>query len=360
MKEILIGIGTLNIGGTEKHVVDIIKSFNRKKFKISLFLLWQNGENLKLIPKDVEVYKVPDFLLKYSKLAVLYQSIRLLIILLRRNFVVVHYFLPHMYVIGGLISVFLKKKIIMSRRSLNNYQKKNIFFRIVEPFLHKKCTKIFVNSNSIKTQLIKEEKVEKEKIELIYNGVKNLNFKKTNRDHTTIVCVANFIHYKRHFDILKAFSKLNSSKVRLKLVGNGNSTKINQIKNFAKHQNIKNRVDILVDQRQVIKIISQSDIGLLASEEEGFSNAILEYMSCGLPVVASSVGGNKEAIIHNKNGFLFDVGDTKKMAYYLEKLVNNKKLRTNMGKQSKLIQRSRYTIKKQINSYEDIYSSILS
>ena len=109
MKEILIGIGTLNIGGTEKHVVDIIKSFNRKKFKISLFLLWQNGENLKLIPKDVEVYKVPDFLLRYSKLAVLYQSIRLLIILLRKNFIVVHYFL-HMYVIGGLISVLLKKK----------------------------------------------------------------------------------------------------------------------------------------------------------------------------------------------------------------------------------------------------------
>ena len=359
MKEILIGIGTLNIGGTEKHVVDIIKSFNRKKFKISLFLLWQNGENLKLIPNDVEVYKVPDFLHRYSKLAVLYQSIRLLIILLRKNFIVVHYFLPHMYVIGGLISVLLKKKIIMSRRSLNNYQKKNKLFKIIEPFLHKKCTKIFVNSNSIKTQLIKEENVEKEKIELIYNGVKNLNFKKINKDHTTIICVANFIYYKRHLDILKAFSQLNSSNVRLKLVGNGNIEKIDQIESFAKHHNIIDRVDILVDQLKVIEIIGQSDIGLLASEEEGFSNAILEYMSCGLPVVASSVGGNREAIIHNKNGFLFEVGDTKKMAYYLEKLIKNKKLRTNMGKQSQLIQRNRYTIKKQIDSYEDIYTSIL-
>ena len=44
--------------------------------------------------------------------------------------------------------------------------------------------------------------VEKEKIELIYNGVKNLNFKKINKDHTTIICVANFIYYKRHLDIL--------------------------------------------------------------------------------------------------------------------------------------------------------------
>ena len=53
------------------------------------------------------------------------------------------------------------------------------------------------------------------------------------------------------------------------------------------------------------------------------------------------------------------MGDTKKMAYYLEKLIKNKKLRTNMGKQSQLIQRNRYTIKKQIDSYEDIYTSIL-
>ena len=142
-------------------------------------------------------------------------------------------------------------------------------------------------------------------------------------------------------------------------MGNGNIAKIDQIESFAKHHNIIDRVDILVDQLKVIEIIGQSDIGLLASEEEGFSNAILEYMSCGLPVVASSVGGNKEAIIHNKNGFLFEVGDTKKMAYYLEKLIKNKKLRINMGKQSQLIQRNRYTIKKQINSYEDIYKSIL-
>ena len=49
----------------------------------------------------------------------------------------------------------------------------------------------------------------------------------------------------------------------------------------------------------------------------------------------------------------------KRATYYLEKLIKNKKLRTNMGKQSQLIQRNRYTIKKQIDSYEDIYTSIL-
>ena len=359
MKEILLGIGTLNIGGTEKHVVDILKTFDRKRFRISLFLLWQNGENLKLIPKDITVYKVPFILLKHSKMAVLYQSIRLFFILLRKKFCLVHYFLPHMYVIGGLISFILGTKMIMSRRSLNNYQNKNKFFKIVEPFLHKRCIRIFVNSKAIRSQLVNQEKVEEEKIKLIYNGVQNYNIKKKKKDYIIIICVANFINYKRHFDILKAFSKVKDSSTRLKLIGNGNSKDISKLISFSKKHNIYNKVDILTNQKKVFEIVSQSDIGLLASEEEGFSNAILEYMSCGLPIVASSVGGNKEAIIHNKNGFLFEVGNTQMLYYYLDKLIKDKQLRIKMGKQGKLIQKSKYTISKQINSYQDIYTSLV-
>ena len=71
-----------------------------------------------------------------------------------------------MYVIGGFISFLLKKKIIMSRRSLNNYQKKNKLFKIIAPFLHKKCTKIFVTSNSNKTQLIKTQNEKERQVEL--------------------------------------------------------------------------------------------------------------------------------------------------------------------------------------------------
>ena len=171
--------------------------------------------------------------------------------------------------------------------------------------------------------------------------------------------MANFINYKRHFDILKAFSKVKDSSTRLKLIGNGNSKDISKLISFSKKHNIYNKVDILTNQKKVFEIVSQSDIGLLASEEEGFSNAILEYMSCGLPIVASSVGGNKEAIIHNKNGFLFEVGNTQMLYYYLDKLIKDKQLRIKMGKQSKLIQKSKYTISKQINSYQDIYTSLV-
>lgn len=358
MKKILFGIGTLNVGGTEKHLIDILKGLDRKKFQISVFLLWQNGENIRLVPSDVRVYKVPKFLLKKSRLAVLFQSIRLIMILSTSKFSFVHFFLPHMYVVGGLISWFLKKRVIMSRRSLNNYQQKSNLFKKIELFLHRKCVKIFVNSKSIKSQLVELENVNEKKIELVYNGVENFNKKKKITSEVTIICIANFIDYKRHFDILRAFKEINDKKSKLMLVGNGSSLRIKELLSCAKNYNIDKRVDIVTNENKAHKLINKSDIGLLASEEEGFSNAILEYMSYGLPIVASNIGGNKEAVIHNKNGFLFEVGDYMKICYYLNKLIKNEKLRIKMGIESRLIQRSKFTIKNQINSYHKIYSTL--
>ena len=62
----------------------------------------------------------------------------------------------------------------MSRRSLNNYQKKIPFAKFFETrILHKKMKMIFVNSKSIKTQLVTEEYVKESKIRLIYNSVRS-------------------------------------------------------------------------------------------------------------------------------------------------------------------------------------------
>lgn len=359
MKKILFGIGTLNVGGTEKHLIDILDGLDKKRFDIHLLLLWQNGNNLKFVPKEVKVYKIPSIIEKFGILAVFFQSVRLFFLLTRKKFSFVHFFLPHMYVVGGILSWVLNQKIIMSRRSLNNYQKKKKLFRIIERFLHSKCSCILVNSSAIRDELINQENVKKQKIKLIYNGVKNYNKIKNKRTKIVITCIANFIHYKRHFDILKAFKDLKCQKSILKLVGNGNIKYINQLKDFSSKSNIGSRVEFVINESQAHKVLGQSDIGVLASEEEGFSNAILEYMSYGLPVVASNVGGNKEAITNKINGFLFEVGDYKKLAYYIDYLIKNPRLLSKLGKSGQAIQRKKFTIKKQTDMYTNFYENLI-
>ena len=66
------------------------------------------------------------------------------------------------------------------------------------------------------------------------------------------------------------------------------------------------------------KILNESDIGILSSSEEGFSNSILEYMAKKLPVIATDVGGNSEVVKHGYNGYIVKKGDYKNFAKFLK------------------------------------------
>ena len=64
---------------------------------------------------------------------------------------------------------------------------------------------------------------------------------------------------------------------------------------------------------------------VISSEAEGFSNYILEAFSCGVPVVATNVGGNKEALKHGENGFLYKVGNIRDLADHLLTLMTTER-----------------------------------
>ena len=101
-----------------------------------------------------------------------------------------------------------------------------------------------------------------------------------------------------------------------------------------------------------------ADIGILTSNEEGLSNSILEYMSYGLPVIATKVGGNVEQIFNNKNGFLVEKNDHIKLSQRLEELIKNKLMRKKFGRVSKRIATEKFSLEKSIEEYKKIYNKI--
>jgi glycosyltransferase involved in cell wall biosynthesis len=76
------------------------------------------------------------------------------------------------------------------------------------------------------------------------------------------------------------------------------------------------------------------EVGVLCSDREGLSNAILEYMACGLPVVATAVGGNPE-LVDQENGLLVPPGDPEALAAALAKLLADAELRRRLGEASR-------------------------
>lgn len=103
---------------------------------------------------------------------------------------------------------------------------------------------------------------------------------------------------------------------------------------------------------------SAADIFVHPSRAESFGLVVLEAMACGVPTVAFSIMGMTDLVRPGITGFLADYENTEQLKDGVLKLIENKKLRDEMSKQSQQIARKEFTEKKQIDRYLDLYQSL--
>ena len=117
-----------------------------------------------------------------------------------------------------------------------------------------------------------------------------------------VACVANSYTYKGHSDIISALKILKDKRMieggrRVKILFVGRDSGIQQeLESQAIRAGVRGQLVFLGSRADVDEILAVSDIGILASHEEGMSNALLEYMCFSLPIVATDVGGNRETL----------------------------------------------------------------
>ena len=318
MKKIIFIINSLEIGGTEKQFLQLIK-FIEKRYSISIFS-FASGQLKKHFSKfnvNLKISNIPGF-----------GILNLIFFLIRNKADIYHFFLPKSYIIGGIFTFFSNKRKIMSRRSLNNYHKKYIFLsKFIEKILHKKMDFILVNSSVIKKQLINEEDVSPSKILVTPNfQLKEYNapiMKPFPKSKIKFGYVANFIKYKGHLRLIDICSKLNTKKKwELLLIGNSKNSLGKEVKERIKHLKLGKKIKILQGKSNIDSFYKKIDFAISVSEEEGSSNFLLESISNGLPILAFNVGGNKE--FFNNNGKLIKKNDFKKFQDCLEKMIDCK------------------------------------
>jgi len=105
--------------------------------------------------------------------------------------------------------------------------------------------------------------------------------------------------------------------------------------------------------------INIMDICVLSSRTEGISNAILEYMALGKPVIASNTGGTPELVDDNNSGFLFTPGDHAALATKLNSLLNDGELRRKMGTHARSRVIDHFSIDQMVNRYIDLYKMVM-
>jgi len=174
----------------------------------------------------------------------------------------------------------------------------------------------------------------------------------------TLVHVSNFRPLKRVDDVVRIFARVRAARpVRLRMVGDGPERP--RIEAQIAALGLAADVEFLGERIDLPTVLRGAALFLLPSETESFGLAALEAMACGLPVVASAVGGLPEVILDGETGFLRPVGDVDAMAACATRLIDDEPLRRRMAGAARHRAGTQFRVEPAVDRYLAVYRRVL-
>lgn len=378
---IMYVISSLSVGGAERHVVAVASGLQRRGWQTSVFALSRSGPLLATLEAEGVQVLGPapgNFSHKWlgrrlsAWLLLIQGAVLLTWTLLRTRKTVVHFFLPAAYLVGGIVACLVgSRPRIMSRRSLNRYQFKRPHSRRVEHVLHSQMDFLVGNSLAV-TRELEAESGGRTPVRLIYNGIdanrlNGADGKKVRQElglepsALVFVIVANLIGYKGHADLLQALGSIHQQLPDgwcLMCIGRDDGI-LPSLQDQAQTLAIAKNVRWLGARMDVDACLAAADVAISASHEEGFSNAILEAMLAGLPMVVTDVGGNAEAVLDGVTGHVVPAHAPQQLGAALLKLVEVT-CRDEMGKKGRQRVIEQFSMEACLDAYGALYEDALS
>jgi len=217
--------------------------------------------------------------------------------------------------------------------------------RTAERGAFKLARAVVANAAAVKEHLI-QLGVPDHKIVVIYNGLDMTRFQLNGdarealerlhlemlRGHPVITMVANFEHRVKDYPmLLRAAQRVKTEVPEARFVIAGEGRLRAETEQLANELGLSESCLFIGRCASVPDLLAASDICVLSSQAEGFSNSILEYMAAGRAVVATNVGGASEAIVEGETGYLVNAGDDRAMAERLIALLRDPERRVAMG-----------------------------
>jgi glycosyltransferase involved in cell wall biosynthesis len=165
---------------------------------------------------------------------------------------------------------------------------------------------------------------------------------------------------KDHPMFLRAAARVRAAVPDAAFVIAGEGELMASLRDLARQLGIERDVFFIGRCDNVAELLFASDVGVLSSKAEGFANAILEYMAAGLPVVATDVGGVREAILEGETGYVVPPGDDQKMAERIIRVLNEPARARVMGERGKLIVANKFSCDRHLQNTLDLYDELLA
>lgn len=244
--------------------------------------------------------------------------------------------------------------------------------RIYSPFVHR----YVALSRDLERYLVDRVGIASRRIEQIYNGVDDARFRPATDGPVAppeapprgpgecwigtvgrMQGVKNQVLLARAFVRALEFAPELRSSLRLVCVGSGPMRR--ECVEIVEAAGLSDRTWMPGERSDVADVMRGLDCFVLPSLAEGISNTILEAMSCGLPVVATAVGGNPELVVEGETGHLVRPSDVEPMARAIVSLARDPAARAALGKAARLRVEQRFSLRAMVSAYQRLYDERL-
>jgi glycosyltransferase involved in cell wall biosynthesis len=357
-------IGQLGLGGTEKQVVLLARGLRDRGIGTAVLTLFEGGPREQAL-RDAGV---PCFHLGFSRLrpglgvAGNAAAFARLVRLLRREQPdVLHAFLLHSYLMAAPAAWLARVPVLVAgRRSMGDFKQDRRMVLRVERLATRTTDLLIANAHVVAEDTRERERVPAEKIAVVYNGLPGDAFTtrppaRIDTGHPVLLCVANLKAYKGHQHLLEAVKLLHAGGRPCTLVLAGDGGERRSLERQARQLSLDVRFRGTCT--DVGPLLARADVVVLPSLHEGMSNAVMEAMAAGRPVVATAVGGTPELL--RGRGILVPPGDPAALAAALGPLLADPGRRASLGAAARQWSRSHLSADAMVDEHVRIYSDLL-
>jgi glycosyltransferase involved in cell wall biosynthesis len=274
---------------------------------------------------------------------------------------------------GGIIAKLSGALLLSSRRDMGILRKTKheLAYRLVNHI----SDRVLAVSEEVKRFCIDTDHVTPEKISVVYNGVDLrhiaaeepqanplANAEWADASHI-VTCVANIRRIKGIDVLVRTAQRVcrELPNATFLIAGTAYEGDYSQeITEMIRAAGLEKNIKLLGFVGDPVPLLKMSHAFCLLSHSEGFSNALLEAMACGVPSVVTRVGGNPEAIHDGQNGFLVPVGDDAAAAERLLFLLRNPERAIQIGQAGRTSAQMRFSAETMINKLISLYRDLLA
>jgi glycosyltransferase involved in cell wall biosynthesis len=243
--------------------------------------------------------------------------------------------------------------------------------RMMDRWLMRWRTAMLAVSEGVKRNIVSNLRCPPERVCVLYNGIDIQQYGSSRPEpelrhglgipegHRLVVMLARLVEQKNHTRFLQALESIHSELPPTSVLFVGEGKLLGALEREVEERRLSDIVSFAGHRNDIPQILALSDLSAVTSDREGFSNAILESLAAGVPVVATDVGGNSEAIVDGKCGLLVEPDDLAGLARALKTVLTDDALRKRMSEDAR--QRAkRFSLDRMLKETRELYLDLLA